>query len=140
MGPFRQRGRRGAGTSVVGFGLPVIEDPAHLMAYEFARARRYERPISVLALPADDVPSGDIVRLRFSDIVALDRRRDVALVLLPETDSTDLAGALRRIRANMPVGIRIGGASFPEDALTLEHLMDVAADRMGVRVGATEAA
>lgn len=140
MGPFRQRDRRGARSGVGGFGLPVIEDPAHLMAYEFARARRYERPISVLVMAQEDVPSGDTVHLRFSDMLAMDARRDLALVLLPETNATDAAGAARRVRAGLPVGVHFGVASFPDDALTLDDLFDAATSRLATPAGATEAA
>jgi hypothetical protein len=126
MAPFRNRGRRAPALAVSGFGLPVIDDPGHLLAYEFGRARRYERPISVMALPASAVREDGPARLRFSDILTLDRRRGLALILLPETGSAGLAGAVRRIRAALPAGVPIGGASFPDDALTLEDLLDTA--------------
>jgi hypothetical protein len=123
-----------------GFGLPVLEDSTHLMAYEFARARRYERPISIMALATASVPSAEAITLRFADMLAVDRGREVALVLMPETDAQGLAGAMRRIRAALPVGTPIGAASFPEDALTLEDLTDAAINRATAPLGAAEAA
>ncbi|MFN8108273.1 MAG: hypothetical protein U0Y82_00220 [Thermoleophilia bacterium] len=140
MGPFKQRGRQNAGAGDTIFGLPVIPDPDHLMSYEFARARRYERPIAVMALAADQLPDDGDLRLRFSDMVTVDVRRGAVVALMPETDGTDLAGALRRVRAALPVGATVGGAAFPDDALTLANLVDVALERCGIGIAATEAA
>lgn len=126
MAPFRNRGRRAPALAATGFGLPVIDDPGHLMAYEFGRARRYERPVSVMALHTAAIPEDAPVRLRFSDIFTVDRRRGLALILLPETGSAGLAGAVRRLREGLPPKVSIGGASFPDNALTLEDLLEAA--------------
>jgi hypothetical protein len=108
------------------------------MAYEFARARRYERPISMMALPWAGLPE-DAVLLRFSDILAIDRRRETAYVMMPETDAPGAAGAVRRVR-DAVADVRVGAATFPEDALTLQDLMEAAAGRISSAPSTAEAA
>ena len=124
----------------------MLNDAAHLLAYEFARARRYERPISVVAIAPTDLPDQSDVRLRFCDLrdtlfdtllltaecdlLCTDPRTGAALIVLPESNATSLAGTVQRIRGALAPDVRLGAASFPDDALTLEETVSLATARL----------
>lgn len=108
----------------------MLNDAAHLLAYEFARARRYERPISVVAIDPADLPDQSDVRLRFCDLLCTDPRTGSALIVLPESNATSLAGTVQRIRGALAPDVRLGAASFPDDALTLEETVSLATARL----------
>ncbi len=122
---------------------------------ELARAKRYEKPLSLLYadldhfsrinrelgyLTGDDVlrtigaivrPDNTDARLRDIDIVARFGGEEIA-ILLPETDKIGAEQTAERVRAailggefpgNRGVTVSIGVASFPEDALDAEELV-----------------
>lgn len=119
---------------------------------EFARARTFRRPLSVVFFRSEasigegTFSSSWVAKLRFSDLAGVYDARSV-LVLLPETDSAsaeviarDLASATHP-EANVVAGI----ASYPESAFTPDQLLAsataaaalaTASDRIRVAPGA----
>jgi GGDEF domain-containing protein len=124
------------------------------MYNEVKRARRYERPVSIVALKFDEhnikqaipkiieevhqkmiqryVISGIARTLEDNtqdfDTIAL--RDDCFLIVLPEIDSqnvTSIAQNLQQIiKEQMNISIKVGMASYPENAITFDRLADLA--------------
>lgn len=99
---------------------------------EIARARRYQRPLSVLVARADDISEqailGGLIRrvLRRWDIVGrLTTPLPLLVALLPETDLTGAAGARDRLAEIMP-DVQMGYAACPEDGQDWPTLLYVA--------------
>jgi hypothetical protein len=118
-GLWLRRKDRGPGTATPA--PPSLEELRRLMAYEFNRARRYDRPLAIISLtgaPTERVPS----LLRLYDVIC-SARDGKLVVLLPETNATGVLGLVNRLKEELGVGVAIGSACFPEDALTLEDLV-----------------
>ncbi|MDY0018576.1 MAG: hypothetical protein RBT47_01100 [Anaerolineae bacterium] len=124
------------------------------MYKELKRARNHQRPLGLLAIEVENASIqavldrmvqeavqammkqyvlSDVARtlcekLEDYDIIA--RHDDNFLILLPEVTSGqlfDLAGRLREVvYEETGVALKVGVASFPEDALTFENLMEKA--------------
>ncbi len=124
------------------------------MSKELKRARNHQRPLGLLAIEIENASIqavldrmvqeavqammkqyvlSDVARtlcekLEDYDIIA--RHDDNFLILLPEVTSGqlfDLAGRLREVvYEETGVALKVGVASFPEDALTFENLMEKA--------------
>jgi hypothetical protein len=122
MRGFRQKGRRNGRHEDDAARLPALADVVTLMEYEVARARRYRRPLSLMAVPLDTMLASR-VRLRFTDLFALTPDGDTVLVMLPETDTTGAYGLARRIQVASRTTDEMPVVSFSEDGVTLHDLM-----------------
>ncbi len=118
---------------------------------EVQRARVHHRPLSLIALKADEtavnIAIDRIVREaqqamikqyvlggvsktlveELPDYNLVARRNDHLLVVLPEVAPEQLSGVVEQLRAaisrQVGVGLRVGTASLPEDATTFESLL-----------------
>ena len=111
-----------------------------LAAHELGRARRYERPLTLVSMSVRGRRAGgreELVRmlagsLRGSDLLgsAADGR---VHVVLPETSGESAQVLLPRFSSALPAAlaerVRVGVASFPEDEVTWVGLKDCAAAR-----------
>ena len=124
-----------------------------VMYRELRRARRYGRPLAVIALKVDEeifkIPLPNIVEevqqammkeytlagisrildsnLQSFDTIAL--RDNCFIVLLPETaDQISQIGQRleKAIKDNMGIQVGVGTASFPNEAMTFESLVELA--------------
>lgn len=108
---------------------------------ELTRARRYERPLSVISFaverrvgsPRLAVTVGRAMAdsLRITDFVGVTDQGH-AVAVLPETGRDVLSGLLSRVEEQVGrsgVRGRLGYASFPDDAVTWRELTDVAFGR-----------
>jgi lipopolysaccharide/colanic/teichoic acid biosynthesis glycosyltransferase len=112
---------------------------------EFNRARRHERPLTILSLvltpsagrssrgsrgELDVVAQELAASLRRTDVVALEESSRLA-VLLPETSGSEAEGLLMRILPHLVSSgrLRVGAATFPDDDVTWIGLRAVARDR-----------
>lgn len=94
-----------------------------LMEYEVARARRYERPLTLAVVPTDALARSSR-EMRLSDLVAAMPTDGVTLVMLPETDSAGGESLVRRLNEEgVPVD-DVSIVTFPDDGLTLADLID----------------
>lgn len=119
---------------------PVLEVPStssgregsvDALQHELERARRFERPFSVIRFAVDDgagpsVAEDDARRLfeslRSVDVAWIDG--DGVLVLLPEVGRAEGEACLKRLRQVAPSMTRTGVlAVFPEDGLTRAALL-----------------
>lgn len=128
-----------------------------VMYNEIKRARRFQRPLSILALKVDDntikgmLPKmveeiqqamlheyayAGMARILDENLLEHDiivRRSDYFLILLPETTVEDTPIVVKKIseaiRSKMDVRLRAGVANFPSDAATFERLIDLAMQR-----------
>jgi len=128
------------------------------MYREVRRARHYQRPLTLMAIGIEEgsiqialdrmvrevqqammkqyVLSGVARTLcaELEDYHIIAQRNDHFLALLPEVTSeqlTDLAGRLRKaVSEQVRVTLQIGTASFPEDAVTFESLVEKAIEEM----------
>lgn len=139
-----------------------IDSESPRIKVEFTRSRRYNRPLSVLAVQVDyteRIKTTDVVksiqldlmnrfilarigqiiddRIRQTDLVMKDHRGHF-LLLCPETDLINVLQLAKRIeraiREQVDLKVRCGVASFPEEALTFEDLMKKAYDRLANEV------
>lgn len=125
---------------------------------EFTRSRRYHRPLSLLMVQAksdDQIITGELLksvqhdlmhrftiarigqiiddRTRQTDLVLRDHRGRF-IILCPETDQASIRLLAKRIsqaiqeRTNLQLAW--GTASFPDEALTFDDLMNTARDRL----------
>lgn len=128
---------------------------AHEIHTEMARSRRHDRPLSVTVLSPErdsmeravEVAGPELHRAlrqrfvlgRLARAVASQLRRSDLLfehptsgrlyVLSPETDESGTALLRERVVAaasSMGVGLSAGSASFPSDAISFEHLVEMA--------------
>lgn len=135
-----------------------LEDEGLRIKVEFTRSRRYHRPLSVMALEADfgdDFSSGSPIRniqvdlshrftsarigqiiddrIRQTDVLLRDHRGRF-IILCPETDQTHIGQLADRISTNIKnrvnVNLIVGSASFPDEALTFDDLLQKAIERM----------
>ena len=101
----------------------MLEDVMTLMEYELARARRYERPLSLAAIPLS-VQVSARVPIRFSDLFALSPDGRHVLVMLPETDGAGAGALARRLQETGGSVDDITVVTFPDDGVTLTDLID----------------
>ncbi len=136
---------------------PSSSDQAE-MYQELRRARHYKRPLSVISVGVDDASIqvaldrmvleaqqammkryvlSDIGRVlceQLEDYNIIAQKDGGYLILLPEVGTESLAELTEQLRRNIMnrVGadLRIGAASFPEDAVTFEELVSKASKEM----------
>jgi hypothetical protein len=120
MRAFRQRSRRQTERGDGGTGLPALDDVATVMEYELARARRYERPLSLTAVPLEIVRR-EAISLRLSDLFALSPAGDALIIMLPETDAAGAGALVGRLGQDGALDIPV--VTFPTDGFTLEDLV-----------------
>jgi hypothetical protein len=135
-----------------------LDEGSQRVKIEFNRSRRYRRPLSVLLMEVDpehqkrngetlksiqsDIASrftsarvGQIIddRIRQTDLVLRDRAWRYVIVC-PETDLPAAILLGKRIsesvREKTGLSILWGGASFPEEALTFDDLLQKARERL----------
>lgn len=136
------------------------KDGWHVLQTEINRGRRYQRPVSIVALEPSaasmdaalhrsvrEVQESMMSRYVFLSLARIVsqqiRRMDVAmerdgqnrlLIVCPETQGSAVEGLVQRVRyiANQQLGLSIGYgiASFPESALTAEQLAQHAEDNI----------
>jgi hypothetical protein len=120
--------------------LPLLRDAVALLESELARARRYERPCSVLVLRpgsgtqhASVTHAGTILRrsIRENDLACFDAATERFVVALPECTGSAAQAAGNRLREVLRVRTGAdfvdGSATFPFDALILDDLIEAAA-------------
>jgi hypothetical protein len=114
-------------------------------ASEVARATRYGRQLAIVTFELDSVArlgsfGPQLVRaLRQWDILGrLESEQPALAAMLPETGRDGGRGLIQRLGVNL-TGIRTGAAIFPNDARSLEALVEFARGRGG-RVAALEPA
>jgi GGDEF domain-containing protein len=128
------------------------------MYREMRRARHHQRPLALMVVGIEEESIqvaldrmvqevqqammkqyvlSDVARMlcdELEDYNTIAQRNDHFLALLPEVTSeqlTDLAGRLREaVSEQMGVTLQIGTASFPEDAVTFESLVEKAVKDM----------
>jgi GGDEF domain-containing protein len=139
-------------------GARDIEQESQRIKIEFTRSRRYHRPLSLLVIEPkiDDqiittemlkgvqhdlmnrfttARLGQIIddRMRQTDVVMRDHRGRF-IILCPETDLTSAALLAQRItqavKERTDLQISCGTASFPEEALTFDDLLQTARERL----------
>lgn len=135
-----------------------IKDAHHIIKTEITRSRRYHRSLSLLVLQSDaDNPEaiknliktiqhdlwdrfsfarvGKIIdeHIRQTDIVFRDRGNRY-LILCPETDSASSEVLAKRIaqevKSKTDLNVYWGVASFPNDALNFDDLLDAASTKL----------
>ncbi len=101
--------------------VPLLGEVITLINAELARARRYGRPLSLLALPISEVapygPDG-----RVYDTIAVAPEHDCFVMVLPETTAPEARRLAERLSGDLPPA-RAAVASFPGDADTVEGLL-----------------
>jgi hypothetical protein len=120
--------------------LPFHRDAVALFESELARARRYERPCSVLVLRLGSGArhssvehAGVILRrsIRENDVASFDAATERFILALPECEREAAQAAGERLRdfLRLRTGIEfvVGSATFPFDALILDDLIEAAA-------------
>ncbi|MFZ5784834.1 MAG: sigma 54-interacting transcriptional regulator [Acidobacteriota bacterium] len=103
---------------------------------EADRARRYRRPLSLLALRLLGGP--DAIRQQLLSVGAVLRRMDTLAsygprdyaVLLPEADRSAAGSVAERVLAAAEAGARTGLATLPDDAASGAGLLEVARTRL----------
>lgn len=128
-----------------GLGLRVMDDDVRLaFEAEVARSRRHLHPLTILvAAPKQGGGKGTQALVQLLDaevrradhvVVSPDLRQ--ALVLMPETDHHGAALAVARLEARaLQEGLksRVGTATFPEDAMSIDELVGLAERRLAER-------
>jgi hypothetical protein len=114
------------------------QDPLYAARFQLARFRRSEQPAHILvALPAGPREarrgSADLARsvLRVTDgaaVMSSAEGRGICAVLEP--DARARRAIEHRLRTVCGGDVRTGWATFPEDGVTLESLIDTATDRV----------
>lgn len=162
LGPGRANGE-GKGDGVSGTRLPraaaigngaslsPLVDPDDVLAFEFGRARRYERALSIVVVAPISWPGehdhdhGPDARptvlplltaaglrevLRETDIMCYEPQEGRFVLGLTESESAAARSALERARtlfqSRLRIELAIGVAEFPDDGLTLEDLVRAA--------------
>jgi hypothetical protein len=127
-------------------------DPDDVLAFEFGRARRYERALSIVVVAPiswpeehddDHAPEARLPTalplltaaglrevLRETDIMCYEPLEGRFILGLTESEGAAAQRALERVRAlfqsRLRIELAIGVAQFPNDGLTLEDLIEVA--------------
>lgn len=130
---------REEGTQRAADRAPTYEELRPLFERELRRARRYERPFSVLvfgiAESLDPAERDDSVArlasllqdsLRETDLVCHVTDRGETAALMPEADASTALHACERIKqlwgAGNAAALAAGAGTYPVDGLTLDHL------------------
>ena len=117
--------------------LPTLHQALPRLAHELARARRYERPLSIALLASDDGYAPSLITLmlaalvresvRDTDIVAYAPTLALCLIGLPEAREAGARTAMQRVQAlcleRLLMPVRSGVAEFPAAGWTLEEMI-----------------
>jgi len=117
--------------------LPSLHQALPRLGHEVARARRYERPLSIALIATDDPQAPSLVTLmlaalvresvRDTDIVAYAPSLALCIVGLPEARQAGARTAMQRVQAlcleRLMLAVRSGVAEFPSAGWTLEELI-----------------
>jgi GGDEF domain-containing protein len=133
--------------------VPPLEEALEEVQLELARSRRYQSPLSVFVVAPDPVSAqanlhraiqevqrtmvrryvlAGIARvistvLRRTDLVVEERQHGRFVILSPETPLEGSEVVTERIRRavieQLGIGVTIGVATFPDDALTFDELL-----------------
>jgi GGDEF domain-containing protein len=133
-----------------------LEDAHDSISGEMMRSRRYNRPLSVLAIEFEQTGSNELVfeavrkdilksftfakigeiindQARQTDLIVADHS-DHFVIVCPETDHQETMIFAERIRQAINVELStkvvLGAASFPSEALTFDDLLDTARKRV----------
>jgi len=133
-----------------------FEDANDRISGEMMRSRRYNRPLSVLALEFEQADSNELVfeavrkdilksftfakigkllndQARQTDLIVADHSNHFVIVC-PETDYQETMFLADRIRQaiNVELGTKVmlGASSFPSEALSFDDLLDTARKRV----------
>ena len=116
-------------SALLGLGLEHVEvrsvhrSPDHVLIDELHRSRRFGHPLSLVRVRCDDTDGQRVIaRLRGTDRAW--RQRGWLYVLLAETDGGGAAELVQRIVVDLP-GVEAQRASFPDEALTIDGLIEV---------------
>ena len=138
----------------IGTPPPQFSEEQGVMYREMNRARRFQRPLTILALKVDEEVVQDTLPkmvvevqqammseyayagmarilhenlLEYNTIV---RRDDYFIILLPEITVENAPNVAENIveavKAEMNVNLKVGTANFPDDAVTFESLIELA--------------
>jgi hypothetical protein len=110
----RQNGRERA--------FPAFAEVRSLMEYELARARRYERPLSLVAVEPETLRLARFP-LRFADLFAETPDGSLVLMMLPETGADGALALAQRLQGPDVAADDLRVASFPDDGVTLDDLV-----------------
>lgn len=102
---------------------PSLDEFLPLISLELRRARRYERQLTALSFDVEVYP--ELPRARATDLVAVSVSHGRVLVVLPEAGPESAAGYADRLERDIGFA-PVNAASFPDDALTLDVLMQLA--------------
>jgi hypothetical protein len=138
-----------------GASLSPLVDPDDVLAFEFGRARRYERALSIVVIAPTSWPdeqgtepprvlplltaAGLREILRETDIMCYQPTDGRFVLGLTESNGPAARLALERVQAlfkeRLRIDLAIGVAQFPSDGLTLEDLVDAARAQVGATKG-----
>ena len=125
--------------------LPTLHQALPRLGHEVARARRYERPLSIALIASDDAYAPSLITLmlaalvresvRDTDIVAYAPSLALCIIVMPEAREVGARTAMQRLEAlcleRLLIPVRSGVAEFPAAGWTLEALIKQAeADAM----------
>jgi hypothetical protein len=117
--------------------LPSLHQALPRLGHEVARARRYERPLTIALLASDDAHAPSLITLmlaalvresvRDTDIVAYAPSLALCIIGLPEARQAGARTAMERVQAlcleRLMLPVRSGVAEFPIAGWTLEELI-----------------
>jgi len=123
--------------------IESYETVGELTHFEMLRSRRYQRPLSVLALIATtsnrDLSEADISELsehtrRIDIFETSDVAKGVIHIICPETNVRGAVSLARRLKEMSVLSrFKLGYATFPEDGSSIELLLETARDRAGAK-------
>jgi hypothetical protein len=123
---------------------PVAAPPDprdHALRRHLAICRRREERAYVLVASAAGRRRAMTADLRISDsAVATSQRADSTLVAVVDAREHARERITDRLRAAHGQGLRVGWATFPDDGLTLDALVDLASARAGRKSGGPQPA
>jgi hypothetical protein len=109
----------------------------HALRRHLAICRRREERALVLVASAPGRRGSMTTELRISDsTVAVSRRGDSALVAVLDGRELSRERITERLRATHGQELKVGWATFPDDGLTLDALVEIASARAGRMPGA----
>ena len=138
-----------------GASLSPLVDPSDVLTFEFGRARRYERALSIVVVapiswPADhdrgaDTDAESVLplltaaglreALRETDIMCYEPIEGRFVLGLTESKGPAARRALERVQTlfkkRLRIDLVVGVAQFPDDGLTLDDLLSAARARAG---------
>ena len=118
MRAFRQKRRQNGRERA----FPVLAEVRSLMEYELARARRYERPLSLVAVDPETLKVARFP-LRFADLFAETPDGSRVIMMLPETGPDGAVALAQRLQGPDVTADDLHVASFPHDGVTLDDLV-----------------